>query len=149
MKINTRYFGEMEISEDKIITFENGIPGFEEEKNFIVINDDEEDSTFSWLQSLDNVELSFIIINPFEIFKDYDINIPESATEKLKIKDEKDVVVYTIVVAPEDIRKMTTNLSGPIVINIKEKLGKQVILDDPRYTTKHLVFSQDSEMGGK
>ncbi len=52
-------------------------------------------------------------------------------------------MVYSIVVVPEDIRKMTANLLGPIIINHKEKLGKQVILDDSRYTTKHFLFNQD------
>ena len=69
--------------------------------------------------------------------------------DKLNIKDEKDVAVYSIVVVPKDVKKMTANLLGPIIINVKERLGKQVILDDPRYTTKHYIFPQREENRGE
>ena len=81
------------------------------------------------------------------MFKDYDIMIPQTAIDKLKIEKAEDVVVYSIVVVPEDIRKMTANLLGPIIINHKEKLGKQVILDDSRYTTKHFCLTKTSKGG--
>lgn len=149
MKINTMNFGEMEISEEKIIDFQEGIPGFEEEKQFVIILNEDKENPFHYLQSVNNPELSFVIINPFEIFSDYDISLPETAKDKLKITKPEQIAIYTIiVVAAEDIEKMTTNLSGPIFINIEEKLGKQVILDDKRYSTKHFIFPQDSTVGG-
>ncbi|NLV89651.1 MAG: flagellar assembly protein FliW [Tissierellia bacterium] len=143
MKVKTRDFGEIEVPEENIILFQDGIPGFDKEKEFIIILNEDEDNPFHHLQSVKNPDLSFIIINPFEVFKDYDIVIPQTAIDKLKIEKAEDVVVYSIVVVPEDIRKMTANLLGPIIINHKEKLGKQVILDDSRYTTKHFLFNQD------
>ena len=143
MKLNTRNFGELDIDEEKIIAFPEGLPGFEEEKEFIIINNDDEENPFCWLQSVNNPDLAFVIVNPFLIFSDYSVDISETVQEKLKIKDEKDVAVYSIVVVPEDLKKMTANLLGPIVINIRERLGKQVILDDPRYTTKHYIFPQE------
>lgn len=149
MKIKTTNFGEIEIEKDKIIYFPEGIPAFEEEKEFVIILNDDKENPFHWLQSVKNPKLSFIILNPFEIFNDYDILLPETAINKLKIENKEDVAIYTIVVIPEDITKMTTNLLGPIVINTKEKLGKQVILDDNRYTTKHFIFNQDSKVGGE
>lgn len=147
MKINTTNFGEIEISEDNIIEFKDGIPGFEDEKKFTIILNEDPENPFHYLQSVENGELSFIIINPFEIFPNYDFNISDTVKDKLNIKNEKQVVVYTIVVIPEDIEKMTTNLQGPIVINIDEKKGKQVILDDIRYNTKHLIFNLSPEKG--
>lgn len=147
MRIKTANFGEIEVEKDKIIYFQEGIPAFEEEKEFVIILN--EDNPFHWLQSTKNPNLSFIILNPFEIFSDYDILLPDTAINKLKIKNEEDVSIYTIVVIPEDIQKMTANLLGPIVINTKERLGKQVILDDERYTTKHFIISQGSQVGGE
>lgn len=147
MKLHASSFGEIEIDEGDIITFPEGIPGFEEYKRFIVINNPDEENPFDWLQSVENEDLAFVIINPFFVFPDYDITIPESAIEKLKIKDETDVFVYTIVVVPENLEDMTTNLSGPIIINGKEKLGKQVILEDNRYTTKHHIFEKEESRG--
>ncbi len=142
MKLNTKNFGEIEIKEEDIIHFPEGLLGFEEEKQFVIINNEDEQNPFHWLQSVQNPELAFVIINPFFVFPDYDIILPKSAQDKLKIEDKKDVVIYSIVVVPEDMEKMTTNLSGPIVINAEKKLGKQVILDDDRYTTKHYIFQQ-------
>ena len=133
----------MKIEKEKIIFFPEGIPAFEEEKEFIIILN--QDSPFSYLQSVKNKDLSFIIIDPFEIFSDYDIIIPETAKNKLKIEKSEDVIIYTIVVIPEDVENTTTNLLGPIIINRREMLGKQVILDDQRYSTKHFIFKKDSQ----
>lgn len=148
MKINTTNFGEIEISKDKIIYFQEGIPGFEKEKEFVVILNEDTENPFHHLQSVNNPQLSFIIINPFEIFSDYDISLPDITIEKLKITNQEQIVIYTIVLIPEKMEKMTTNLTGPIVINVEKKLGKQVILDDNRYSTKHFIFTQDSKVGG-
>lgn len=148
MKINTTNFGEIEISKDKIIYFQEGIPGFEKEKEFVVILNEDTENPFHHLQSVNNPKLSFIIINPFEIFSDYDISLPDTTIDKLKITNQEQIVIYTIVLIPEKMEKMTTNLTGPIVINIEKKLGKQVILDDNRYSTKHFIFTQDSKVGG-
>lgn len=142
MKLNTKNFGELDIDEKKIIAFPEGLPGFEEEKEFVIINNEDEENPFCWLQSVKNPDLAFVIVDPFFVFSDYSVDLSETVQEKLKIKDEKDVAVYSIVVVPEDLKKMTANLLGPIVINVRERLGKQVILDDPRYTTKHYIFPQ-------
>lgn len=147
MKIDTANFGEIEIDVEKIIEFNDGIPGFEDEKQFTVILNEDEDNPFHYLQSVKSPELSFIVINPFEVFPDYDFLISDTAREKLSIEDEKQVVVYTIVSIPEALEKMTTNLQGPIIINAEEKRGRQIILDDNKYRTKHFLFNQDPQKG--
>ncbi len=116
MKINTANFGKIDIDESKIIEFQDGIPGFEDKKKFTVILNEDMDNPFHYLQSVENEDLSFVIINPFDIFPEYEFNIPKVSKEKLHIENEKQVIVYTIVVVPEDIEKMTTNLQGPIII---------------------------------
>ncbi|WP_069650366.1 flagellar assembly protein FliW [Caloranaerobacter ferrireducens] len=147
MKLNTKHFGEIEIDEDSIITFSDGLLAFEEQKRFVIINNPDEEIPFKWLQSIDNPNLAFVIINPFLFKKDYEIDIPQSVIDKLDIKEEKDILVYSIVVVPEDITKMTANLVGPIIINSKNKLGKQIILEDSRYTTKHLILDELGKLG--
>lgn len=148
VKLNTRNFGKIEIDEESIIEFPNGIPGFEDRKKYVLINNPDEENPFQWLQSVDNSDLAFVVINPFLVKFDYDIVLPESAIEILKIEDEKDIALYTIVVVPENIEEMTTNLSGPIVINVKERLGKQIALDDSRYSTKHYIFKKELNSQG-
>lgn len=145
MKLITKNFGEIEIEEQKIIDFPEGLLGFEKEKEFIIINNEDEESPFHWLQSVKSSELTFVIINPFFVYPNYDIVIPEIVQEKLKIEDEKDVIIYSVVVVPEDIERMTANLLGPIIINTKKMIGKQVILDDDRYSTKHYIFKQNQK----
>jgi len=144
MRLLTKHFGELDIDESKIIAFPEGIPGFEQEREFVVINNEDETNPFQWLQSINNPDLAFVIINPFHVFPDYDIILPETVQKKLLINDEKEVVVYSLVVVPKDIHKMTVNLLAPIIININKKIGKQVILEDSRYTTKHYIFKQAS-----
>lgn len=148
MKLSTRHFGDITIDEKNIINFIDGIPGFEEQKRFIIIDNQDDEIQFKWLQSLDDTDLAFIIINPFLFKKDYEFDIPKIAIEKLKIKEEKDVLVYSIVVIPEDTAKMTANLLGPLIINTKEMLGKQIVLDNDRYTTKHFIL-EESKVKGK
>ncbi len=148
MKIETANFGQVEIEKEKILAFREGLPGFPEEKEFIVILNHDKDNPFHWLQSVKTPDLSFVIVNPFEIFSDYDLILPQTAIKKLEIEDEKDIIIYTIVVIPEDIKKMTTNLLGPLVVNAKKKIAKQVILEEEKYSTKHFIFDQDLEKAG-
>ncbi|WIV12048.1 flagellar assembly protein FliW [Proteiniborus sp. MB09-C3] len=147
MKLLTRDFNEIEIDEKNIINFKDGIPGFDDLERFIIIANPDMDIPFKWLQSVEQPELAFIITNPFLFKEDYEFNIPEHILEKLNIKDEKDVLVYSVVVIPEDITKMTANLAGPIIINTREKLGKQIVLDDNRYTTKHYILENAKAKG--
>lgn len=142
MKITTKNFGEIEIQEENIITFKDGIPAFEDNKKFAIIDNPGDDIPFKWLQSLDDSNLAFIIVNPFIFRPDYEFDIPKPVLEKLQIEAKEDISVYSIVVIPADMTKMTANLSGPIIINIKTNLGKQIILEDNRYTTKHHILEE-------
>lgn len=144
IKLNTTNFGEIEIDKEKIFSFPDGLLGFEEDREFVIINNEDPEIPFQWLQSLRNPDLAFVIINPFLVYPNYDIRISKAVRDKLKIEDEKDVAIYSIVVVPEDMEKMTANLLGPIILNIDKKLGKQVILDDDRYSTKHYIFQQQN-----
>ena len=141
MNVLTSMFGEIQIDESKIIRFEEGIPGFQDEKEFTIILSDEE-SPLHWLQSLTTPDLSFIILNPFVVYDDYEFTISDATIQKLDIKDDEQVVVYTIVSVPEDMDKITTNLLGPIIINQENMKAKQVILEDSKYSTKHYVLKQ-------
>ncbi|EOD00371.1 flagellar assembly protein FliW [Caldisalinibacter kiritimatiensis] len=142
MKLNTKHFGEIEIDENRIITFPDGLLAFENNKKFIIIDNPDQEIPFQWLQSIDDPDLAFVIINPFIFKKDYEFDIPKAVVKKLEIQEEKDVAVYSIVVVPDDITKMTANLSGPVIINTKSKIGKQIVLEDSRYSTKHYILEE-------
>lgn len=142
MELNTKHFGQLQIPEDNIITFENGIPGFTQYTKYIIINDEDENSPFCWLQSIEEVDLAFALANPFLIHKEYNPRLPKNEIEKLGEGNETDYSVLSIVIVPEDVEKMTANLRAPIVINLKTKKGMQVILDGEDYPIKYYLFEQ-------
>ena len=127
MKINTNYFGELEVDENEILEFEKGMLGFEELKKFVIIKDSE--IFIEWLQSVEDTT-SFAIMDPFVADKNYSFELPDKIMEQLDIKSKEDVMIRTVVIIPEDITKIRTNLQAPIVINTKLKKATQIILDD-------------------
>jgi flagellar assembly factor FliW len=140
MFLKTRHFGEIKIDEESILYFEDGLIGFDGMKQYILIPNGDEENPFLWLQSIDDPNLAFAITDPFLFRKDYEVEISEKVKEKLKIEQEEDVVVYSIAVIPEDIKKISINLQGPLVINSKSKKGKQIILNTDRYPVKFFIF---------
>ena len=142
MLLNTRHFGEINIDESKILTFPDGIPGFEELTKYIILQNPDKDIPFHWLQSIEEGDLAFVIINPFIFKPDYDFEIPQNIIEKLEIEAPEDVTIFSIVIVPEDIKKMTANLQAPLIINTKNHKGKQIILDDEKHLRKHYILKE-------
>ncbi|MGD6831715.1 flagellar assembly protein FliW [Sutcliffiella halmapala] len=141
MKIETKYHGVLEVSEQDVVTFPNGIPGFNEEKQFTVIPFSE-DGVFQILQSVSTPELGFVVTNPFALFKDYDFKLEEQTVEALELNAPEDVEVFTVLTVQEPFTRTTANLQAPVVINKKNNLGKQVILTCSSYLTKHKLFQK-------
>jgi flagellar assembly factor FliW len=142
MILQSKYFGRIEFAEEKIITFEHGIIAFEGMKRFFIIDNEDENNPLWWLQSVDDPEILFVVINPFTFKPDYDFELLPQDAEELQIEKPEDVVVLAIVVVPEDIKQMTANLLAPVIINIRQRKGKQVVLQDKRYFTKHLIIEE-------
>ncbi|AKL93772.1 flagellar assembly factor FliW [Clostridium aceticum] len=142
MLLNTKHFGEIEIDENKILDFFDGIPGFENLTKFFIIQNPEEGVPFQWLQSVEDTDLAFVIVNPFIFRPDYDFEIPKNIVEKLEIQSREEVQVFTIVIVPEDIKKITANLRAPIIINTKNNKAKQIVVDDENYQTKHYILEE-------
>jgi len=142
MILKTKFFGEIEIEEHHILNFEHGLPGFENYRKFVLIDSGEEGSPFKYLQSFDEQRLAFVLVDPFAIKKDYEIELDDEVLKELKINDHSQVEVYSIVVVPEDINKMTMNLQAPVIINRSANCGKQVILDTDRYGVRHYVLEE-------
>lgn len=141
MKIATKYHGELEVIEQDTISFPNGLPGFQEEKQFMIIPFSE-DGMFQILQSINTPQLGLVMTNPFVFFSDYDFQLEDQAIETLKVNTPEDVVVYTILTVQDPLDKTTANLQAPIVMNKASKLGKQLILTGTSYLTKHQLFEK-------
>ncbi|WFA04771.1 flagellar assembly protein FliW [Bacillus sp. HSf4] len=138
MIIKTKYHGEMPINEEQILVMENGIPGFVDEKTFVILPLSE-DSPFLVLQSTATEELAFIVASPFIFFKEYGFDIDDATAELLEIEKVDDVEVMIILTIEDPFEKTTANLRAPIIVNRTNKRAKQVILHDTSYTTKHLI----------
>jgi flagellar assembly factor FliW len=136
MLLNTIRFGEIEVNENEIMAFSAGIPGFEHLHLFTIIKTDEE-LPFSFLQAVEDGDIAFIVINPFEFYPSYEFDISEELQSELKIRNEQDLIILTILSVQGNIEEATVNLLAPILCNAREMLGKQVILHDTDYTTKH------------
>lgn len=146
MKIQTKYHGEIEIEPSNVIHFEQGIPSFLEEKQFYILPFADE-GPFFIMQSVQTAGLAFVVVSPFDFFSDYEVKLSDPVIEALQIKGQEEIVIFTTLTIQEPFQNTTTNLQGPIVINDKKKLGKQVILADSPYKTKHLLTSQLVQVG--
>ncbi|MDM5340066.1 flagellar assembly protein FliW [Fictibacillus enclensis] len=146
MKMKTKFHGEIEIEESNIITFEHGIPGFEEEREFIILPF--EDTPFSILQSVKTAGLAFVTADPFMYFGDYDFTLPDAVVEGLEIKEQQDVFVQVIVTLRDELSESTANLQAPVVINKVNNQGKQVVLNDRNYTPRHQLFAETAAERG-
>lgn len=136
MKIETKYHGTMEYEEKDIITFRNGLPGFEEFHKFIVFPL-EDNPYFRILQAIKSPEVGLVTANPFDFIEEYEVNISEDLQADLQVEKTEDVMILNTVTLNSQVSKITTNLKAPIVININKGLGEQIILDNEKYSIKH------------
>lgn len=149
MKIETKFFGAREINEEDILTFNRGIPGFEERRRYIIMPYSDK-SPFFVMQSVDQSNLAFILIGLEEVIPGYSFDISDDLASQIKLTAPEDAVVFAIVTIPGDLAKSTVNLAAPVIINMKGKLGEQVIFNNSQYSLRHPLFtsqpsSADSE----
>ncbi len=135
MKFISKIHGEMQYEENNIITFNKGIPGFDKLRKFILLGL-EEYEPFKLLQSLEDDEISLIVTSPYEFFDDYEIKLSEEIIKNLTINSPEQVMILTTVTLNSDVKKITTNLQGPIVINTSTNFGEQIVLDNSKYKVK-------------
>ena len=148
MKIKTTRFGEIEVEDEKIVHFKDGIPAFDDEHEFIVIpygDEENGESPYYFMQSVKTPDLAFLMTVPYVFFPTYEFRLDDSVTDLLGLDSPDDIVLYTLITIPAgDIKAMTTNLLAPIVINKKNMQAKQVVLSGTSYTTKHRLFGDES-----
>jgi len=140
MTIDTKAYGLIEVDEKQKLNIPQGILGFEDYKEFVII--DAEHQPFLWLQSIEEKKLAFIIINPFLFRKDYEINITKDEEKQIGLSSAENALIFVIVNIPPDGSPMTANLQGPIVINKQNMTAAQAILSDTRWRTKHDIVAE-------
>ncbi len=142
MLIKTKCFGEVDITEEKVITFDEGLLGFEEYKRFTLLynNEDGKKANVSWLQSMDEEKLAFPVITPFIVKGDYQPIINETLLQGLGDLDEDNTLVFLTMSVPKDLTKMTANLKAPLVINSDMRKGVQAIVENQDYLVKFPIY---------
>lgn len=153
MIIQSTRFGEIEISDNIIIAFPNGLPGFPDEKKFALLLK-EPNNPFAFLQSVINPDLTFVIVDPFTFFEEYTFKLSDEFVQDLQLSDENPPYVYNIVSIRTDIESSTANLLAPIIVNRRTQTAQQFILEKTEYTTRHKLFpnglpKQQAAEGGK
>lgn len=134
MEVKTKVNGIVNVEEKQLVTFPEGLLGFEKYTKFALI--DSEYEPFIWLQSTEESKLAFLMIDPFLICNDYEADIDDSTLKNIGVESAEDIIIMTLVTIPKDGSAITANFLGPIVINKKNRKCLQVILNDNRWTTK-------------
>ncbi len=141
MKLTTRIFGEVEVDDSKIIDFPNGIIGFPDLKKFTLMHDEEQGTgTIKWLQSIDEPGFAMPVMDPLVVCSDYKPEIDKDKIEGIGELTDDDILVLVTVTVPHDLKKMTVNLMGPFIINVKDMRGAQCIVDNDDYPVKFPIY---------
>ena len=142
MRVNTRLFGEIEIADEKIITFPNGIIGFADMTKFTLIFDEEQGSSagIRWLQSLDEPGFAMPVMDPLTVKEDYNPEVDDELLKNIGNVNADNILVLVTVTVPSDLTKMSVNLQGPIIINVDECKACQVIVDNEDCPVKYPIY---------
>lgn len=134
MIIETSRFGQLEVDDQRLIEFANGILGFPDYHRFALVQTGQ-DSGFYWLQATDCHELAFVVTDPRLFVPDYQVPIRAEELELLGLESVEGAQVFIIVNKVDGM--LTGNLQGPLVINVATRVARQLVLSDRRYSTRH------------
>lgn len=141
MLVKTKFFGEVDLPEEKIITFDRGLIGLNDYKRFTILYDcEKEESNISWLQCLEEPTLALPVIKPWIVKEDYNPVVEDELLNHLGELTEDNLVLLLTMTVPTDIKQMTVNLKAPIVINADTRKGVQIICENRDYEVKYKVY---------
>lgn len=142
MKIQTKLFGEIEVDEEKMITFVNGIIGFPHMKDFLLIHESDSKGTIKWLQSIQEPAFAMPVIDPLIVEPEYNPEIEDELLKPLGIVGDADFLVLVTITVPHEVEKMTVNLSGPIIIGADSRKASQIIVESDKYPVKYPIYEK-------
>lgn len=145
MIIETRDFGTIEIDEETVIHFPEGIPGFDEYKDYAILydSDGEKQELFAWLQCTTEQTLAFPVVNPFQIMENYNPMIEDELLKPLGEFTDEDLMVFLLATVPADVKKTSVNMKAPLLINTLNRRAMQVIVENEDYEIKHMLIAED------
>ena len=142
MKIETKIFGEIDIDDEKILHFSNGIIGFPDLKDFALMYDAEkgEKSNIRWLQSLQEPAFAMPVLDPLAVMPDYNPEVEDELLKPIGELNPDEMLVLVTLTVPKDITKMSVNLCAPIVIHTESRKACQIIVDNEKYPVKYMIY---------
>lgn len=142
MLVKTKYFGEIDLKDEKIITLDRGLMGFEKYKKFTILYDCEKEggANVSWFQSVEDPALALPVINPLVVKEDYNPVVEDELLAGVGEITEENLVILLTMTVPSDVKEMTVNLKAPIIINADTRKGAQLIVENKDYEVKYKVY---------
>jgi len=140
MVINTKNFGTIEVDENKIIQFVNGIVGFPDLTDFLLIYDSEGGKGIKWLQSIQEPAFAMPVMDPLLIMPEYNPVIEDELLKPMDMTDIDNILVLVTVTVPREIEKMSVNLKAPIIISGETNKANQIIVDNEEYLVKFPIY---------
>lgn len=137
LKLQTKYFGEIEYEEDEIITFPAGLFGFEEEHQFLLLPFEGSAAAMLCLQSVQTPALAFVMMDPFALKPDYTPVLQPQELAELGVKDSRELGYYVLCVVKQPVADSTVNLKCPVAIHPETRAARQVILETDVYDMRH------------
>lgn len=145
--LQTERFGELTVPENELLHFPEGLLGFGDRKEFVLVQEAAY-APFLWLQSADDPHLSFVVVDPLTFVPDYKVEVKPAEVKSLELEDLDKARVLVIVVVRDDPDQITANLQGPLIINPEKGMGKQVVLLTDRYHTRHYILKEAEKASG-
>ena len=140
MKLKTRPYGEVEVHDKQKVHFTEGLIGFEGVREYYMI--DSKEGPFYWLQAADEPDIAFLLVDPRVFMDDYEFLVSESELLPLKLEKPEDRLDFAIVTVPDDPSMISANLMGPVVINRRTRVARQVISQKDAYGVKHYILEE-------
>lgn len=148
MKIETKYLGEVVIEQENIIRFEDGLPGFNDEVDFVLL-DLAENEAFQILQSVKTSNLAFVVTNPHLYYPEYEFKLEQPVIEALKIESEKNIAILSVLTLKDPFKESTINLQAPIIINNDNKSARQYILNNDKFNMRARIAEAELAVKGE
>lgn len=141
MQIKTHRFGDLEVSQEQVLRFREGLIGFPSKKRFVLLPVGRS-SPLWWLQAADDPYLAFVVMDPTTVIPDYRPSIPPRDLAAVGLASVDEAQLLVLVVIPSDPAEMTVNLQGPIVLNPRTRAARQVVLGEGPFSTRHPIIRE-------
>jgi flagellar assembly factor FliW len=144
MIVQSTRFDELDVAEEQILDFPQGMLGFPDENKFALL-EYKPDSPFYILQSITDADLAFLLINPFAFFNDYEFAMDDNLIAGIGLNDENPPLVFNIVTVKDKLESMTANLAGPVLVNSRDRKAMQLVIEKTEYPTRYPLFPNPAE----